>query len=468
MNRLLYLPMEIASRELDSRLLLSVIALTYGFEVVIGQKWLIESNIRRMPPGIYLSKTMTRRDAGSLAKARACGYFTAAIDEELPGLVTKPEELRWIAPEAVAQAEAIFIGGEGNTQSFVSRFPEAKSKVAMALNPRWDLLRTTFRSLFDEDVARIRAARGDFILVNTNQGFTNSEKGSTDEIIKEQVRLGKIDPASTEHMDYVRSICEMENANKAAILEIIPGLRRAYPDRTVVIRPHPSERIATWSDAFKDDPKVQVVREGSAVPWILASSLLIHTNCTTGTEAIAMGKPAICVLPIDSAVTRRYLSNRVNPVARSVTEALAVANRILSGVESAVYTPQMIDTFHQAMSFEDDRLGAQIIVEQLVEAVQRREGFSVASGAASVWRPDQKYRWHIPDKNVRAELFPSLDREAVMLRLQKIARALGIDFTPAVEYCGSKALLISNRPMAPFVRFRRSLAGAFYDFRTGT
>src|SRR3954468_861216 len=97
MNRLLYLPMEIASRELDSRLLLSVIALTHGFEVVIGQKWLIESNIRRMPGGIYLSKTMTRRDAASLARARAHGYFPAAIDEEMPGLVTTPEELRWIA-----------------------------------------------------------------------------------------------------------------------------------------------------------------------------------------------------------------------------------------------------------------------------------------------------------------------------------------------------------------------------------
>lgn len=468
MNRLLYLPMEIASRELDSRLLLSVIALTYGFEVVIGQKWLIESNIRRMPGGIYLSKTMTRRDAESLARARAHGYFPAAIDEEMPGLVTKPEELRWIAPEAVAEAEAIFIGGEGNTQSFVARFPAAKAKVHMALNPRWDLLRSTFRSLFDEDAARIRAKYGDFILVNTNQGFTNSEKGTQDEILKEQVRLGKIDPANTEHMDYVRSICEMENENKAVILEIIPGLRKAYPDRTVVIRPHPSERISTWSDAFKGDPKIQVVREGSAVPWILASSLLIHTNCTTGTEAIAMSKPAICVLPIDSAVTRRYLSNRVNPVARSVAEALALTDRIISDGATSIFTPQMIDTFHHAMSFEDDRLGAQIIIEQLVDAVQRREGFSAEPGTVSAWRPDQKYRWHIPDKNVRAELFPMLDREAVMRRLQKIAKALGIELMPEVEYCGSKALLIGNRRMAPFVRFRRSLAGAFYDFRTGT
>jgi surface carbohydrate biosynthesis protein len=468
MNRLLYLPMEIASRELDSRLLLSVIALTYGFESVIGQKWLIESNIKRMPAGIYLSKTMTRRDAERMAMARARGYYTAAIDEEMPGLVTKPEELRWIAPEGVEEAEAIFLGGEHNTQSFVTRFPGAKAKVHMALNPRWDLLRSTFSSLFEEEVARIRGKYGAFILVNTNQGFTNSEKGTTEVILKDQVRLGKIDPENTEHMDYVRSIVEMEDANKAAIVAIVAGVRKAYPDRTVVIRPHPSERIATWTDAFPGDPKIQVVREGSAVPWILASTLLLHTNCTTGTEAIAMGKPAICVLPIDSAVTRRYLSNRVNPVARSVEDALTLVDRIVSGAAGSVYTPEMISQFHHAMSYEDDRLGAQIIIEQLVDAVQRREGFNAAPGTASAWRPDQKYRWHIPDKNVRGELFPSLDREAVTRRLQKIAQALGLDLTPEVEYCGSKVLLISNHRMAPFVRFRRSIASAFTDFRTGT
>jgi len=468
MNKLLYLPMEIASRELDSRLLLSVIALTHGFEVVLGQKWLIESNIKRMPAGIYLSKTMTRRDAQSIAKARARGYFAAAIDEEMAGLVTTPDELRWIAPDAVEQAAAIFLSGEGNTRSFVTRFPNAKAKVHMALNPRWDLLRSTFRSLFEEDVTRIRDLYGDFILINTNLGFTNSEKGSQEEIFKEQVRLGKIDPSNTEHMEYVRSLVEMETANRAAILAIVAGLRKAHPDRTVVIRPHPSERVQTWTEAFPGDAKVKVVREGSVVPWIIASSLLVHTNCTTGTEAIAMGKPAICVLPIDTAVSQRYLVNRVNPVTRSVEDALALAHRILSGAAGSVYTPEMIETFHHAMSFEDDRLGAQIIIEQLVDAVRAQGGFDPAPAAVSAWRPFQDYRWHIPDKNVRGELFPILDRDAVVRRLQKIAKALGIDLMPEVEYCGSKVLLISNHRMATFVRFRRSLAGAFYDFRTGT
>ncbi|WP_374376543.1 hypothetical protein, partial [Dongia sp.] len=87
LQRLLYMPMEIASRELDSRLLLATLALARGFEVVLGQKWLIERNVDDMPPGIYLSKTLTQRDARTMARAKEKGYLIAAIEEEVPGLV---------------------------------------------------------------------------------------------------------------------------------------------------------------------------------------------------------------------------------------------------------------------------------------------------------------------------------------------------------------------------------------------
>ena len=61
--KIIYFPMEIASRELDSRVLLAAVAVDRGFEVVLGQKWLIERNIERMTPGLYCSKTLTVRDA---------------------------------------------------------------------------------------------------------------------------------------------------------------------------------------------------------------------------------------------------------------------------------------------------------------------------------------------------------------------------------------------------------------------
>ena len=466
MNKILYLPMEIASRELDARLLLTVAALAQGFEVVIGQKWLIERNIRRMPPGIYLSKTMTRRDAKSIALARSQGYFTAAIDEELPGLVTRSDELRWISKEAVDATDIIFVSGDHNTRSFIGRFPEAREKVRMALNPRWDLLRSTLRQIFDDEVQAIRKTYGSFILINSNLGFINSEKGSPEELFKDQVRLGKLDANNAEHASYVKAICDMETANKAVIIEIVAALRARHPDLAIVLRPHPSERIATWTDALKGHSNVHVVREGSAAPWIIAAAVLIHTNCTTGTEAIALDRPAICVLPTDSPVSARYLANRVNPTARSTVEALELTERALTGQN--LYSPEMIGAFKHAMSFEDDQLGAQSIVEDLIERASQRHKLVGGWLGNSTWRPGRKYVWHLPDKNVRGELFPVLDRSMVERRLVKIAHALGIHLAPNVEYCGSKVLLIGNQRMGRLVRLRRAFAGKSIDFRDGT
>src|SRR5215510_4285371 len=95
--KIIYFPMEIASRELDSRLLLAAIAAARGFEVVLGQKWLIEDNIERMTPGIYCSKTLTVRDAKMLKRAKQAGYTVVAVDEEMPGLVVQNQDFWWIS-----------------------------------------------------------------------------------------------------------------------------------------------------------------------------------------------------------------------------------------------------------------------------------------------------------------------------------------------------------------------------------
>ena len=42
---------------------------------------------------------------------------------------------------------------------------------------------------------------------------------------------------------------------------------------------------------------VLVVFRGSVVPWIIASEVMIHPDCTTGIEAIMVGKKSISLLP---------------------------------------------------------------------------------------------------------------------------------------------------------------------------
>jgi surface carbohydrate biosynthesis protein len=458
LSRILYLPMEIASREFDSRLLLAALALKRGFEVVLGQKWLIERNIAAMPAGYYLSKTLTQRDAKAMALAHQLGYVIGAIDEEMPGLVVSPEELRWISDESVAVTDRIFVSGEHNADSVRARFPQAADRIHAVMNPRWDLLRPGLRSFYDQQAAEIRQKFGPFILINTNLGLTNSEKGSAEEIIRDQERLGKLDLTIPSHVAFANGALAMETANRLSIINLIDQLPRRFPTRRIVLRPHPSERLDTWRQQVDGHAVVDVIRDGPAVPWILAADVLIHTNCTTGVEAAALDTPAICLLPTESPINDRYLSNRVNPIARSVEEVLDLIAVAESGGKP-FYTQKMRDIFRRAMSYEDNRLGAECILDELDELGANHVSATKPRGKHSSWRPGRGYLWRLEDKNVRGSLFPHLDHIDLSNRLHAIGQALGLTIAPEIHDCGSKVMLISDRTLNFSTRIRQQVNG---------
>ncbi|WP_374385333.1 surface carbohydrate biosynthesis protein [Dongia sp.] len=455
------MPMEIASRELDSRLLLATLALARGFEVVLGQKWLIERNVDDMPPGIYLSKTLTQRDARAMARAKEKGYLIAAIEEEVPGLVTKPDELRWIADEAVRTADAIFIGGETNAQAMKTRFPYAADHVFKTLNPRWDLLRPNLRHIHDGEADAIRARYGRFILINTNFGWTNSEKGPAEFMVQEQARQGKIDLSTAETRQFLDDFLRMERENHTAIVSIVEQVLASDPDVSIVLRPHPSERLQTWTEHFAGSKRLLVVREGPSVPWIMASELLIHTNCTTGVEAIGLDKPALCVQATTSPVVARYLANRVNPVASSIAEGVEMILKHLSGKQRIDYSPAMRSCFVDSMSFSPDHLGAEQIIDQLESLVRTREGGASVGSKCSAWRTSWDYQWNLKDKNVRGTLFPDFSNAQILASLTRMARTLDINLKPSVYHCGSKVVLLTEKKLGAMAHFRQFIGSTF-------
>jgi surface carbohydrate biosynthesis protein len=454
------MPMEIASRELDSRLLLASLAVARGYEVVLGQKWLIERNIGAMPPGLYLSKTLTGRDGLAMAEAKRLGYRVAAIDEELPGLVMSAEQLRWMSPEAVAATDIIFIAGRGNARAVAERFPEAADRVVQAANPRWDLLRPELRAFYQSEVAALKARYGRFILINTNLGFTNSQKGNAEQIIRDQARLGKLDMNNPEHSLYVASILQMEADNRQAVESLLRVLPDEFPEHRIILRPHPSESLDLWTNLIGGRAGMEVIREGAAVPWIAASEVLIHTNCTTGVEALALDTPAICVMPSASSANDRYLSNRINPLARDVEATLALMKQIVTSSAGAtkppVYSTDMQMAFRQAMSHDPARLGAETILDRL-EPLMAAPAVQPRGTNRSAWTPGWRYRWRLKDRNVRGILMPGLDTADIIDRLSRFAGLLGIAPPAVVEEIGSKTLLLGNRPLGWQSSLRRSV-----------
>jgi len=422
---------------------------------VLGQKWLIERNIEHMTPGIYLSKTLTVRDARMLQRAKAAGYITAAIDEEIPGLIVHDRKFWWVSRHAVDATDLIFLPGTYNSSTFAAVFGLEEGRVQRAANPRWDLLRTELRPVFEEEVADLRRRYGEFILVNSNLGFTNSHKGDARQMVQALIDQGKIDPQDTELMRDIDDFEAMERANRIALIELLPEIARRFPSYRIILRPHPSEVVENWRAWLSHCPRVEVVREGAAVPWILASRVLVHTNCTTGVEAIALDKPSICLVPTENPANRRYLSNVVNPVTRGLADTIEELERVLAAPDEC-YSREMVARFRDSLSYEPERLGAERLIDVIL-AIREQRGWSEAPNAVSGWRAYSGYRWRQKDKNVRGILFPEGSLGSVEARLEQYAQLLNLNVRHRVEACGSKVILLSARPLNFGTRMRRAI-----------
>src|SRR5262245_38406339 len=131
----LYLPIEVASRELHAKLLLSSFAVERGYEVIVGWKRVINKNLRFMPPGIIMFKTLTARDGAAMLKARAAGHRVVALDEEVPGLVATNQKLRWVAKESVAVSDMAFAVGDDHLNALRQFHPAHADRYPVVGNP---------------------------------------------------------------------------------------------------------------------------------------------------------------------------------------------------------------------------------------------------------------------------------------------------------------------------------------------
>jgi len=172
--RCLILPCETRVREFDAKLLLAVIAAARGIVSIVGSKKPIDLNLRDYPPGVYIGKSLTDRSHNSLAMVPICGHRLAAWDEE--GLVWASREVYWrtkIDGATLNLPELLIAWGEDNAAAWRKHPDYQGPAIAVAGNPRTDLLRPALRDYFADEVANIRCEHGRFVLINTNFSRVN-------------------------------------------------------------------------------------------------------------------------------------------------------------------------------------------------------------------------------------------------------------------------------------------------------
>jgi surface carbohydrate biosynthesis protein len=324
---LLIMPIEIKVREFHAKLLLALTAAERGYDVLLaGQEALLRS-LEFLDRGIYLDKSIAVTKEAWFARVRRLGNVPVAWDEE--GLVfcsAWAYRTGRVHVPSLAQTARFFAWGPVQAEAILEKAPEARDRVCVTGNPRFDLLRPEWRAFYAARARPHHAQYGRLILLNTNFGYVNHFKGDAGL----QAILARY-PLTAEHA-YQAGWRAFQQTGFDAFRALVPVLARACPDHTLIVRPSPSESVAPWEALAAPHANVAVRSDGNVDDWIPAADAVVHFNCTTGVEAFLLGVPAVAYR---AAVCSDYESELPNGVSRHAFSAEEVVACVRAAVSDA-------------------------------------------------------------------------------------------------------------------------------------
>jgi surface carbohydrate biosynthesis protein len=370
---------------------------------------------------------------------------------------------RRISPTGIKHVSHLFAWGQDNAdlwRQYPSLSPE--TPIHITGNPRGDMLRPEMRDFYAKEIKELRKAYGDFILINTNVNHVNAFYPHQNLFLPvkrpgEEPRFGKAARGMS------REFAEGLRTHKQAVFndfkELIPSLAKAFPDRTLVVRPHPTENHEVYSKIAASCERVRVTNEGNVVPWLIAAKVLVHNGCTTGVEAYAMGVPAISYR---KSVNEYYdngfyrLPNLLSYQCFNFEELRLTLEKIFAGELGAADGAERQSNIDRYLAAQDGSLACERIVDVLEKMMQGRselpkrelldriEGWSVANGRRLV----KGLLSYLPNTHNRPEFqrhrFPGISLDALNEKIERIQQILGENTKLKVEQLSDVLFQIST------------------------
>jgi len=171
---------------------------------------------------------------------------------------------------------------------------ESNNQVEVSGHPRFELLKPQYHYLYEQPIRKVNNRFKNFILINTNMAFGNNIKG--DEFVIENYG---------NRFKNIHQIIDSDKHKLNAYISLVLELENKL-DKKIILRPHPEEDHDYYINAFKDKKNIHVLYEESVIPWIMASDVMIHPDCTTAIESLLLDKIPISFIP--DGLSREFLT----------------------------------------------------------------------------------------------------------------------------------------------------------------
>lgn len=456
----IYIHVEVAARELDSKLLLAVVAASRGHDVLVSDLSSILRGVNSgiLKAGIFHTKSLTPKTQKINRHQKLCdrGYKITSIDEE-GGLVDHGydffAEARY-SERTVGQASAVFGWGAEDADTLKRVYPGMSSRIHQTGSPRADLWRPHFSSYWGTPCYMPEKP---YLLVPSNLG---SAIGMLPfhELVKLKKRAGYF----LRHPEtFLKSFGVVSENYRmlSCFVEAIHHLASNGQQYDIVLRPHPSENIEAWKIFLEGTPNVHIIREGSVSEWINNGFAVMHNGCTTALEASISGKPIITYMPFTREYSREIpneLGDRVESL-EALAEAVDRHFRSSQSCVAADQEPNLSESVVKKIYLDDKELAAEKIVN-IWESLDK-EG---ECGHLNNW---WKYHWHLTLAGLRKKLvfslrkafprifgaaqeeykFPPMSIADIRGRISRLQRVLGLNGPLEVRLISERSVLVRNK-----------------------
>ena len=256
----IFMHVEISARELDSKLLLAVLAASRGHDVLISEIGALKLGLHSgaFAPGVFHTKSLSpggRKIA--LHQILVDQKFKITSIDEEGGLIyhgyDKLTKIRY-SEKTIGQASAIFGWGSEDTDTLKSHYFGFSSKIHKTGSPRADLWKPRFFPYW-------RTPKGmpvkPYLLISSNMSCANNMRPLHEWIRSErQGGYYKRDPEL-----FLRrfNITAEDYRMVRAFVEAIRHLASLNNEFDIVLRPHPVENIEAWKVYLEGIPNVHVI-----------------------------------------------------------------------------------------------------------------------------------------------------------------------------------------------------------------